>query len=404
MAFTNDQSVLNGINMDVINQYQQYMNALQPLLLDQSGYKKTLSETNISEATKSKLAVSQKDLDIYNRGRANQLTTPEETAQFSQIVQKYYGGSPQNSNQWNDADANIRNQLSQQIGVLQNQAENEKVGFELTPEAKANQEAYKSLAATQLQQLQDQATYLNSPEYKAQLQQQQEIANLQQKNTLALQKRQADALAGNIKTSPVLQKQINDNFQQFKEAQAKAGNIILGDSIENAVGKGSAATESLAAFQANADALKQQEIDNIINTGTGLSINSAQASSGLFSGLNLGNTGQFASTTFNQAYGTPQSPNYSGLSQLALAGQQPYQFDQQLYLQQQQMNNAIAQQNASRKSGLLSGGLQLAGTIGGAIIGGPAGAAVGGQLGSIVGGQGGSMNYSPQFGQTWSPY
>lgn len=389
MAFTNDQAILNGVNLDLVNQYQQYMNALQPLLMDQSGYTKVTSPDNISQQTKDALSGAQNELDIYNRGRAGNLSSPDEVTKFGQIIQKYYGGSPSNSNQWNDADANIRNQIGQVISSTQNKANNEQVSYAMTPEAKANQDAYKKLAATQLQQLQQQADYLNSDAYKQQVAQQQQISDYQQKNTLALMQRQQDALAGKIGTSPVLQKQINDAFQQFKEAQGKAGNIILGDSVDNAVGKGSAGTEALARFQDNVAAMKQRETESIINQ-TPLSLASAEASSSLLSGLNLGNTGQYASTTFNQAYGTPQSVNYSGLSGLVSSAQQPYQFDASMYMQQQQMNNALQQQAAQRQSGLLSGAMQLGGTLLGAYLGGPVGAQIGQQVG-----QAGANQLSP---------
>lgn len=405
MAFTNDQSNLNSMNLDLINQYMQSINALQPLMLQQSGYQKVTSPDNISQKTSDSLKQAQADLALFNKGVAGQKLTADESAQYLKVINQYSGYSRwDNSNQWGDARDKTTTGINQAINNLQNQSNNEQVGYQLTPEAKANQDAYKQLASTQLKQLQDQATYLNSDAYKAQVAQQQQISDLQQKNTLALQQKAQDALSGNYETSPILKKQISDSFQQFKDAQAKAGNIILGDSIDNAVGKGSAATESLAAFQNNVNASKQNEINAVINQQIPLSMSGAQASSALLGGLNLNNTGQYASTTFNQAYGTPAQPNYSGLSQMTLAAQQPYQFDQQLYMQQQQMNAAQQAQTMANRSGLLSGGMQLAGTIGGAFLGGPMGAGIGSQVGGQLGGSTAlPYGYSPQFGNVGSP-
>lgn len=398
MAFTQEESVMNGINLDLINQYQQQIMALQPLMLEQSGYKKTLSDTNIRQETRDKLTGYEKQLDLYNRYRAGK-GAPQDAAEFNSILSTNGVGTPTNGKQWDNADNVIRQLLGEKINQYKNQMTNERVGYEMTDEAKANQDSYKKLAQTQLQQLQQQAEYLNSPEYKAQVAQQQQIADRQQKNTLAMIQRQQDALDGKIGTSPVLKKQIDDSFLQFKEAQNRAGNIVLGDSLENAVGKGSAATEALAKFQDNVAALKQREVEAIVNQ-TPLTLASADASSQLFGGMNLGNTGQYASTTFNQAYGTPQMPNYSGLSQLTLAGQQPYQNQAALYMQQQQMQQQMDMQNRANKSGLLSGAMQLGGMLGGAMLGGPMGASFGGQLGGMAGG---TTGYSPQFGQVYSP-
>lgn len=381
MAFTQDESIMNGINLDLINQYQQQLSALQPLMLEQSGYRKTLSDTNIRQETKDKLSSYEKQLDIYNRGRANQLKTPEEQKAFADILPAFGVGSPGSSSQWDAADGAIRTQLNEKITQYKNQMNNERVGYEMTDEAKASQDAYKKLAATQLQQLQQQAEYLNSPEYKAQVAQQQQIADKQQKNTLAMMQRQQDALDGKIGTSPVLKKQIDDSFLQFKEAQNRAGNVVLGDTLENAVGKGSAATEALAKFQDNVAALKQREVEAIVNQ-TPLALASADASSQLFGGLNLGNTGQYASTSFNQAYGTPQMPNYSGLSQLTLAGQQPFQNQAMMYMQQQQLQQQ--QGGGSGASGLI-GGVLGAGLGAWAGSGNPQAISAGYQIGSGLG-------------------
>lgn len=342
MGFTNDELLLNDINLDSIADYKKYLDQLRPILMEESGFKEItkatplgirfedyqktveqgysagLSETEIAN----KLGVSRdefKTLDQF-RIKAGGLYNQAE----SYAAQARSSSNPSQKAALEAQAQSLYEQANAARTELQTTTFN-RTSLEKTAERKALEDRYKKLEDEQLK-----------------------LTELQSK-------RQQDAIQGKIETSPILQKQIQDEFNAFKESQARAGNIILGEDPFTAVGKGTAAENSLARFQDNAKAAKQREIESIVNQ-TPLYYQGLGISSG------IGSPSQ------------PGFPDISGVSQLSLSGQQPFQFNRQLEFQREQMMNQNTQNRKNRQSQLLGGGLQLAATLP-FMFAGPAGAA-----------------------------
>ncbi len=212
----------------------------------------------------------------------------------------------------------------------------------------------------------------------------------QQADMLALQNYQ-NALQGKIAPNQAMAQQKAQDWKKTMQQAAQQGIRLSGNSPESAVSQSTAGNQIIQDFNKRYGALEQQ--------------------------YNLGQQ-QFGMQAQGQALGQ-QNQQYqgtmAGYGQLGNQAQQLYQPYQQQQLgqygvnTQQAITNAdIQNQNAmnayqqrmqqlglnyqnsmagyQNSMGLLSGGMQLAGTIGGAMIGGPWGAAAGGALGKAAGG------------------
>lgn len=357
MGFSTDETLLNSINLDSINQYRQFIDQIRPILMQEAGYE---------EVDSMKSAGYSKGNEVFERVRAT----------------GYYDGKLDQGN------------AARQLGVSQSEFDKlQKLGKEYynleqrpvsrdminsknKEVAKLAKETFGRLDAINKEVSSFQIGTKTLQKTAAQLAKEKEFAALQDQQ-LAITKAQADrqqkALAGEIETSPILQKQIQDEFNTFKENQARAGNVIMGDNIDNATGKGSAAIESLRAFKDNATAAKQREIQSIIQGETPL----------YYGGLGLAG---------NVRTAAPNLP-YGGLSSMSLSGMQPFQFDRQMNWNQQMAQ--MGSKSSSGKSGLL-------GSLGGSALGigaaamfpgtlGLTGALQGAQLGSLFGGGAGTL-------------
>lgn len=330
MGFSTDETLLNSINLDSINQYRQFIDQIKPILMEEAGYEYTPTTKNAGftgggQAYKAIRATGYYSGKLSKENAAKQFgMTQDEFGKVATLAKQYHnlsyhrGGHP-------DIDTSM--------AALDKQISEFTVGS---------------------QKLQKTAAQLAKEAEMA------EIEKQQMELTKAQAERQRKALAGEIETSPILQKQIQDEFNVFKENQARAGNVIVGDNIENAVGKGTAAIESLARFKDNATAAKQREIDSIVNQtplyyqGLGISSDLTQTS--------------------------PYQSDFGGLSSLSLSAMQPFQFNRQMNVYQ-----AINSKNQSKKSGLGTALGGLAGAAGGYALGNYLMPGVGGMPGAQIG-------------------
>lgn len=294
MAFSTDETLLNSISLDSIRDYKMYIEQMRPIMLAESGFKE-IDDPAYNEGllrAQDKVRLTQEKISYFR----DQLSQTQDKNQIA-ILQKTI----------NDLSDPANGQIALDKKELESfQANTPKMRLEKTPERVALEERFKKLEAEQL--------------------------SLSEKQL----KRQQDALEGKIETSPILQKAITDQFNQFKESQARAGNVIMGDDPFNAVAKGSAAQESLRAFQDNAKAEKQREIQAIVQGETPLTYGGLELASGL---------------SGRRAYAMPGAPDYAGATSLSLSGQQPFQFDRQMQYNYDAMNRAS--KTTSGKSGLL---------------------------------------------------
>ncbi len=316
MGFSTDEELLNSINLESITQYRDYINQLRPILLGDSGFQEVSDTLPINEALKKALPAQQTQ---HRRLMASVSELQGEIArrEAAGINQGRFGttlGYEQGQSAGNFTTSQLKSELEQRTTELDNLTGQltKSTKLEKTADRKALEERYKKLEEQQLA--------LNEAQFS----------------------RQQAALKGEIPTSDILLKNIQDEFNVFKESQARAGNIILGDDPMSAVAKGSAATESLAKFQDNVKAAKQREIESIINQ-TPLA----------YGGFELA-----AGSTGRRAYSTPGYPDVGGLSSMTLSGQQPFQFNRQMQMQQQMLN---ASGTKNTKSGLMTGIGGLAG-------------------------------------------
>lgn len=234
-----------------------------------------------------------------------------------------------------------------------------------------------------------------------------------------------NALQGKIAPNQAIAQQKARDWQQTVQQAAQQGIRLSGNSPESAVSQSTAGNQIIQDFTKRYGMLEQQ--------------------------YNLGQQ-QFGMAAQGQALGqqnTQYQNTMGGYDQLAGQAQQLYQPYQQQQLGQFGVNTNQALTNADiqnqnlmnvynqqmqqlglnyqsqlagyqNKMGLVSGGLGLAGTIGGAMVGGPMGAMVGSQIGNSVGqmagaqgnnGMQGNMgsfiqayNQRPNTGMGFSPY
>ena len=316
MGFSTDEELLNSINLESITQYRDFINQLRPILMGDSGFQEVTTDIPLQEGLKNALpsqqnqhrrltaSVSELQGEIARREAAGITTGMFGTTEGRELghgIGRFSTTELKNILQRNSTE------LETLTGKLTKSTK-----LEQTAEAKALAERFKALEASQLE--------------------------LSEKQL----QRQKDALEGKIETSPILAKAIQDQFNVFKENQARAGNIIMGDDAFTAVAKGSAAQESLRAFQDNAKAEKQREIQGIVQGETPLTYAGLELASGM---------------TGRRAYAQPGAPNYGSLSSMSLAGAQPFQFDRQMNMQQQMLNASKSRSKSSGGMGTALGGL-----------------------------------------------
>lgn len=304
MGFSTDEQLLNSITLESALEYRDYIKQLKPLLLQEAGYIETPgknlgfkgAQDAADQIINRGFSAGQSVIDIANRLGVS--------ASDIQAVEKLVGeyNAPA-------TDYARKIEIDKQIQGMTSS----RTGFEKTPEAKALEERFKKLEEQQLSLTEAQLA------------------------------RQTKALKGEMPNSDTLMKSIQSDFQKFKEAQARAGNIIMGDDPLTAVAKGTAATEALQAFQDNATQAKEREIQSIISE--------TPFAYGGFE-LSQGSAGK-------RAYALPNAPDYGGMSSMALSSYQPFQFNRQMDFQQQQLQNSNSQAKKNRQSQLLAGALGL---------------------------------------------
>lgn len=389
MSFSDDETLLNGINLDSISQYKQFIEQMKPLMLDQSGYKE-VDDPNYGQGLDSlqkKLANFQGRLETQQGvvSTISAINPRQRTAdQNTQLA-----NAQKEINDITDPNSGALTKTQQELKLYQ--ANTPKTTFQKTQDRMDLEKRFSNLQDAELKQLEEQVNYYNSDAGKSLLDQQRKNVATQGALSAAQLQRQQDALDGKIGTSDILSKQINDQFNTFKEAQARNGNVIMGDSLDSAVAKGSAATEALRAFQDNAKSAVQREREAIIQGEGGITQQGLNLSSGLTAGsLQFGSPGAFTSRSpvYNNAM--PGTPQYGGVSQMTASASQPYQFQNQLQFNYDQLA-------ASRRTSG-SGTSGLVGSLAGAGIGGLLAAPTGGMsipmgmmLGSQFGGSAGLM-------------
>jgi hypothetical protein len=261
--------------------------------------------------------------------------------------------------------------------------------FEKTQDRLDLEKRFKSLQDNELKSLEEQVNYWNSDAGKSLLDQQRQNVASQSKLSAAQLQRQQDALDGKIGTSDILSKQIKDQFNVFKEAQARNGNVIMGDDLDSAVAKGSAAQTALGVFQDNAKAAIQREKEAVIQGEGNITQSGLNLSSGLTAGaLQFGGPGPFTANSPAYTQATPGAPQYAPLSGMTASAAQPYQFQNQLQFNYDQLA-ASRKKSGSGMSGLIGAGIGagigglLAAPTGGMSI--PMGMALGSQFGGSAG-------------------
>lgn len=406
MSFSNDEALLNDLNVGSIVELQRYMEQLRPILLEESGYQQT-NLTRSYEEARTALLKDEPFGQPMADGTQRAGTLQREIDVLSQELNNFGTGTTRFVNTGGLSSKVSKEQLQNEIAARQQKLDTRiktaqnYTGLGKTEERKSLEARFNKLAEIQLQQVEEQAAYQSTPEYKARLAGQRELEGKQQSVQGQLLDRQTKALNGEIGASDVLRKQIADEFAQFKETQARAGNTIVGDDVMSAVGKGSAAIESLRSFQDNAKAAMQREQQGIIQGELPLSYAGLGLSADFTGGAGqLGAPGVYGTRTAAYNMSPASLPNAAGFNQLALGAQQPFQFNRQLdqQLQIAQMNNGANRRSLG--SQLLSTGVGIGGMALGSYLGGPIGGAMGG---SIAGGMGGRTAQTPQFGQVWSP-
>jgi len=334
MAFSNDEQLLNDINLSSIKEYAQFIAQLRPLLLQESGFTEVSNpefQQGLLERQAKVSSISQR-IDDQLSAQKNSDGTPKFTRE--QIVNAI--------NQSPEIQAAIREVEAYKANTPAHR-------LEKTPERKALEERFKKLEEQQLALTEQQL------------------------------ERQQKALRGEIPMSETLKKQAADEFNVFKEQQARAGNIIIGDSYETAVGKGDAAIKNLSAYKDRVTAAKERELQAIIHGETPLAYGGFELASG---------------ATGSRAYSMPGFPDIGGLSQLTLGAQQPFQFNRQLQYNYDALQAQKSENKKNRRAQMLSGGLQLAAMLPFAFGGAGAAGAAGGAFGG----------YAIGGGRTWNPY
>lgn len=166
--------------------------------------------------------------------------------------------------------------------------------------------------------------------YNDLLKSQNEITNLQLE-------RQKKALAGDLPVSEGTSQRKAQEFQQFKEQMARAGNPVFGDTPEGAYSNTTAGIQALKAFQSNWKLVEDSERRGELTTGAQLLNQSVGLSSGLRS----------------DSLTSPVIPDLGTGKMLPayMSALQPYQMQRQ---GQFQANATNATNDAQREAGLMS--------------------------------------------------
>ena len=324
MPFTNEEDVLNDINVDSIEEMNRFINAMRPILLEESGYREVTRTVTLDEALKRATRRQRDDLDWYKRDM------DEIQAALDSGFQGGTFGTAAGRERGHGVGRFTREGLQKHLeGVKRDY---DKIvsdlttvrGFEKTDEAKAADARWKALEEKQLAL-----------------------------NEAQLARAKAVLEDPNFRGSDVLQTAVAKDFQAFKEAQARAGNIIMGDSIDNAVGMGSAATESLRAFKDNVNLQVEREKNTIIHGETPLAYQGFGIASGAYGA---------------RANALPQAPNYGGLSASAIGAFQPFQFNRQMDFARDQFEYQKGNDARNRRTMMISGLLNSGITAGAMMI------------------------------------
>lgn len=175
------------------------------------------------------------------------------------------------------------------------------------------------------------------------------------------------ALNGELPVSEATKQQKEQDFKLFKEAQARAGNTITGDSVETASADSTPGIQSLENFRKTYALREDEEKRGIVNQGLtgvyGLPSGSpnfvSPGSGGTSQNPILGLTGT-AATTFGPG---ATASGYGTASQLAGGAQQPYQADRGLLFQTNLQNAANRAQARSDLFGLVGNVVGLGGSL-----------------------------------------
>ncbi len=443
MGFTTDESLLNGINLDTITEYQDFLKQIQPILLGESGYQSI--DYNLSDEERlGKLARQPRErVQLLDR------VLPGYQSELARIKQSEEANPDQKGIKHNifipeleaagikGSDVKTVAGLEAEIKRLQDERVNlfstspvTGKRLEKTPERKALEERLKKLQNLELKQVEEEANYLESPEYKETIKKQQEIQRQlqdlaltqakqqassaaeraevekrQRELTLARAERQRKALAGEIPLSDGLKRELQEQFNALKETEARRGNAILGEDPFTATAKGTAANEALKRFQSVAQTMRQNELNRIIEGEGPLFSNDVQLSSGLgmsspylnqtpqqFVQGSLPMIGQLTQGTTAFQRPLPQNAGFEALSGLSLSAQQPFQFNREMEFRQQQADMERRNAARNRRSGrlgaigsLAGGGAGLALSAGNPMMG-MFGSQLGGGMGQLFGG------------------
>lgn len=348
-AGTQEQQ-LQQESINLLRQWQDQIAQLRPLLLEQSGTQE----------------IPNPEFEDLNRVLQNQFRAiqPENVRAIQEGRAPNFGiesaSSRQNLNRAQRIINQLRNVPSTVLGA--------------TPERQAQearlsqlQEQTTGLFETQLGQLQRQLEEQQSPGAIAAREQQRTLEE-QFRGVVGQQlERQQAALAGELPVSEALKRQEQQAFEQFKDAQGRAGNIILGDTPAEAAARGTGAQNALSRFKERFELAKERERTGIIQGEAGIS----QAGLGQVSQIGLQGLlpGQLptpgisplaaAQPGFTGAIPslTSQFPGlFGGVSQAL----QPFQFGQNLQFQaasQQSANEAAIKAAKYQAFGSIAGGL-----------------------------------------------
>ena len=189
---------------------------------------------------------------------------------------------------------------------------------------------------------------------------------------LALE-RQAKALRGELPISETTKQQKEQEFEQLKEAMARAGHTITGDTPETATADTTAGIQSLKAFQQKWAVIEEAERRGELTAGApaalqqfGMVSDAEARRTGLMAGypqLRTGLAAGYGGQVVPLTTGIPQSAGILSQYQPLLSGYssllQPYQYQRGLEFQ---ANVANAQAQAQTQSSLFKGLGSLFGT------------------------------------------
>lgn len=366
MPFSNDENLLNNINVGSLLDLDNYMKALKPILLEEAGYKevtdkKTLGFKSVAEAA---------DV-LINQGLNRGLTESQVAKQMGISVTDF-----QNiKGIINAANESYRKVKAGEI--TEAQAEHDRKEFlrqiqsyeiqtpryEKTDERKLFDERLKALEDFELSQAEEQAGFLKSPEGKAYLENQRRIEAKQKELTLSQLNRATGSINDPMKASARLQKQIQQEWLSFKEEQARRGNVILGDDPLNASARGSVAKDNLELFQSRMQQAIQQENESIIQGELPLAFGGVELSTNLTGSSNtIQGPGSYA---MNPAYSRaiPGNPGYGSNVGAGVQAQQPFQFQQQMDFSREQLRTSLNEAKKTRRTqltaALIGGGITL---------------------------------------------